>query len=353
RLVYSTYLGGSESDAISGMAVDGQGSVYVTGETQSQDFPTTPGVLQERSGNRLCIETCTDAFVTKIAPSGSALVYSTYLYGELDEAGSRITVDKAGNAYVVGTTTSSRFPLVGAFQSTNRGVFDAFVVKLNPDGTRLVYSSYLGGDHSGDSPRTGYEQGTGIALDASGNAYVAGYTQSFDFPTTPGAVQPNLKGDICDVYGTPCGDSFIAKVTAGGPGVVPPVSLTEAPAEIAPGGILTATWAGIPGPGANDEIRLYALGSPDGYPGEIAWRWPTAGAAAGTASLKLPDGLATGWYELRLASRDPGFPSLLTVVARSEPILVTGTASTTTTTTPPTTTTLPSTSACDVAGAMA
>src|SRR5262249_38794926 len=93
QLVYSTYLGGSGSEAIGGVAVDAQGNAYVTGETGSDDFPTTPGVLQEHPGNRHCIEGCTDAFVTKIAPSGSSLVYSTYLYGELDDAGSRIAVD--------------------------------------------------------------------------------------------------------------------------------------------------------------------------------------------------------------------------------------------------------------------
>src|SRR5207247_3132376 len=127
----STYPGGSGSALINAIALDADRNVYVTGETSSEDFPTTPGVLQERPGKRHCIEGCTDAFVTKIAPSGSALVYSTYLYGELDDAGNAIAVDDAGNAYVVGQTVSLLFPIVNAFQASDRGLDDAFLVKLS------------------------------------------------------------------------------------------------------------------------------------------------------------------------------------------------------------------------------
>ena len=338
-LVYSTYLGGSGSEGIGGIAVDAQGSAYVTGSTGSDDFPTTPGVLQEHAGNRHCIEGCTDAFVTKIAPSGSSLVYSTYLYGELDDGGSRIAVDADGNAYVVGTTNSSYFPVVNAFQALNHGLDDAFVAKLSPDGTRLIYSSYLGGSGPGPSPSTGADDGDSIVLDAAGNAYVVGYTLSVDFPTTPGAFQSHLGAGVCDVLGTQCGDAYVAKITAGGPGVVPPVSLTVAPAAVAPGGTVTATWAGIPGPGSGDHMRLYTLGSPDAYPGEMLAWWATTGAAAGTESLALPDGLAPGWYELRLYGSDPAYPSLAHMVARSEPIRVDGQR--------PTTTRLPPDASCD------
>jgi len=325
QLAYSTYLGGSESQVVGGIAVDEQGNAYVTGETASSDFPTTPGVLQEHAGNRLCIEGCTDAFVTKLDPSGSALVYSTYLFGELDDAGSRIAVDRTGNAYVVGTTYSSYFPIVDAFQASNRGLDDVFVAKLDPDGTQLIYSSYLGGSRLDPSPSTGVDQGSSLALDPTGNAYVVGYTLSYDFPTTPSAFQPALGAGICDFFGTPCGDAFVVKVTAGGPGVVPPVSLTVTPAAAPPGGTVTATWAGIPLPTAEDHLRLYALGSPDGYPGEILAWWPTTGTAAGQLLLALPDGLLAGaWYELRLYSPDPNFSNLPVVVARSEPIRIDG-----------------------------
>jgi len=323
RLAYSTYLGGSASQAIGSIAVDTLGNAYLTGETVSDDFPTTPGVLQEHAGNRLCIEGCSDAFVTKLAPSGSALVYSTYLYGELDDAGSRIAVDSAGNTYVVGTTNSAYFPIAAAFQVRNRGLDDAFVAKLAPDGTRLIYSSYLGGSRADPSPRTGVDEGSSLALDASGNVYVAGYTQSYDFPTTLGAAQTALGNGICDFFGTPCGDAFVVKITAAGPGVTPAVRLNVTPPAAAPGGRITATWAGIPIPTGEDHLRLYTLGSPDGFPGEILAYWPTTGTAAGQLLLALPAEIEPGrWYELRLYSPDPNFSNLPVNVARSEPIRI-------------------------------
>jgi hypothetical protein len=112
---------------------------------------------------------------------------------------------------------SQLFPIVNAFQTSNRGLDDAFVVKLNADATRLLYSSYLGGSRSGNSPSTGGDSGTDIVLDEAGNAYVAGYTLSYDLPTTPDAFQPNLGGGVCDYFGGPCGDAFLAKISAGGP----------------------------------------------------------------------------------------------------------------------------------------
>src|SRR5436853_6482987 len=118
----------------------------------------------------------------------------------------------------MGTTNSGLFPILHAFQHVDRGLDDAFVVKLNPDATRLVYSSYLGGSRAGSSPSTGADTGTDIVLDAAGNAYVAGYTLSFDLPTTPGAVQPKLGGGVCDYFGRPCGDGFLAQISGGSPG---------------------------------------------------------------------------------------------------------------------------------------
>ena len=296
----------------------------MTGETDSTDFPTTPGVIQENAGRRHCIDGCTDAFVSKIAPSGSALVYSTYLYGELDDAGNAIAVDGAGNAYVVGQTVSLLFPILDAFQSSKRDLDDAFVVKLNPDATRLVYSSYLGGSRSGSSPSTGSDTGTDIVLDAAGNAYVAGYTLSFDLPTTPDAFQPNLGGGVCDYFGGPCGDGFLAKISAGGPGVTPAVNLTVDTSR----GRAGRDADRAPGPATRRPRRATTSACSRSAPTDAEFDdpfiyWPTPNAAAGQLPLLVPADLPAGWYELRLLSPDPEW-HLPVPIARSQPIRIDG-----------------------------
>src|SRR5205809_1626271 len=105
----------------------------------------------------------------------------------------------------------------------------------------------------------GHDIGVSITVDPEGNAYVAGYTNSPTFPTTPGAFQPQLGRGICDFFGTPCGDAFVTKIAAGGPGVVPAVSVSVTPLEVAPGGTLTATWAGITTPSSSDSLALVSL----------------------------------------------------------------------------------------------
>jgi hypothetical protein len=196
-LVYSTYLGGSGGyDVGYGIAVDGAGNAYVTGGTGSIDFPTTPGAFQTTLRG-------TNAFVSKLSGDGTALVYSTYLGGSGGDTGGGVAVDGAGNAYVAGSTSSNNFPTTpGAFQTSNRGgVFDAFVSKLSGDGTALVYSTYLGG--------FARDQALGIALDGAGNAYVTGFTNSTNFPTTPGAFQTAFRGSSPDSF-----NAFVAKLTA-------------------------------------------------------------------------------------------------------------------------------------------
>ncbi|HVB87376.1 MAG TPA: SBBP repeat-containing protein [Candidatus Dormibacteraeota bacterium] len=193
-LVYSTYLGGSNVDNPSSIAVDGAGDAYVTGETSSTDFPTTPGAFQTICHD--CAGSGNAAFVTKLNPSGSALVYSTYLGGSSRDSGTGIALDQSGDAYVTGWTSSIDFPITpGCFQSTNRGSMNAFVTKMNPTGSALVYSTYLGGNNS--------DTASGIALNSAGNAYVVGNTGSGDFPTTAGAFQtcPNCSS-ANDVFAT-------------------------------------------------------------------------------------------------------------------------------------------------------
>lgn len=187
-LLFSTYLGGSDHDFIYGIAVDGAGGAYLTGNTYSTDFPTTPGAFQnifaKTSSNY------SEAFVVKLNAAGSALAYATYLGGNSNGDWSYgIAVDDGGNAYVAGTTYSSDFPTTpGAYDTSKNGVqLDAFVVKLNPTGSTLVYSTYVG---------TSSGLGAGaytIDVDSSGNAYVAGFGD-IGFPTTPGAYDTSHNG---------------------------------------------------------------------------------------------------------------------------------------------------------------
>lgn len=207
-LSYSTYIGGSgtnNGDLANAIAVDASGSAYITGSTTSFDFPVTAGALQTsfiddgRIGKAV-------AFVSKVNPTGTALVYSTYLGPSAPcsvsspgcySSGNAIAVDGSGNAFVAGGTNSSSFPTTpGAAQSSYHGtdqqVSNAFISKLNAAGSALIYSTYLGGTGSaycaGNCVVSG-ESPSGIAIDASGNAYVAGTTYSRDFPTTSGAYQ--------------------------------------------------------------------------------------------------------------------------------------------------------------------
>ncbi len=183
-LIYSTYLGGNNSDQGNGIAVDSSGSAYVTGFTHSTSFPLVSPFQASLGGTA-------DAFVAKLTPTGSALVYSTYLGGSQSDGGSAIAVDSSGDAYVTGSTTSSNFPTANAIQSTYGGAGDAFVTELNSTGTALAYSTYLGG--------TGGDDGAGIAVDSSGDAYVVGGA-SVGFPTTHGSFQPGFGGGSEDVF---------------------------------------------------------------------------------------------------------------------------------------------------------
>lgn len=190
-LVYSTYLGGSGSEVGTGIAVDSAGDAYVTGYTGSTDFPTE-SPLQPANGGSL------DAFVAKINGAGSALIYSTYLGGSGDDTGYGIAVDGSGNACVTGSTNSLNFPTVTPLQKSKSKLNDAFVSKLDPTGSALVNSTYLGGNS--------LDGGSGIAVDSAGNAYVAGATYSTNFSTTPGAFQTVCSGNCVN------GDAFVSKI---------------------------------------------------------------------------------------------------------------------------------------------
>jgi uncharacterized repeat protein (TIGR01451 family) len=174
-LLYSSYLGGSGSDAGAAVAVDASGSAYVAGTTASTDFPN-PGSFQTSNGN------FNDAFVLKLSADGKSLVYATYLGGNGGDSGYAVAVDAAGNAYVGGATSSTNFPTTpGSFQPARESLTDAFLTKLNPTGTALVYSTYVGGK--------GSEEASSVAVDAAGAAYVAGRTDSPNFTNVPSVVR--------------------------------------------------------------------------------------------------------------------------------------------------------------------
>jgi Beta-propeller repeat len=184
-LLYSTYLGGDKYDYAYGIAVDDQGSAYVTGSAASADFPTTKGAFQTKNGAKG--KNGGNGFVTKLSADGSELIYSTFLGGTGDgkgdgDTGAGIALGARGVAYITGSAYSPDFPVSeGAFQTVNNGKENAFVTELSADGTALGYSTYLGGNK--------FDAGAGIAVDRSGSAYVTGTALSGDFPTTAGAFQ--------------------------------------------------------------------------------------------------------------------------------------------------------------------
>lgn len=200
--LYSTFVGGSANDEAHGIAIDLSGNAYLTGTTTSIDFPTTAGAFDTTYNGGFA-----DVFVTKLNPSGSALVFSTYLGGGNFDNGNDLVVDSSGNVYVTGSTSSSNFPTtVDAFDTTYNGnLSDAFVTALNPSGSALVYSTFLGGSGNPQNLNVGDDQAVGIALDSAGNFYVTGITRSPDFPTTAGAFDTTFNG---------VEDAFVAKFSA-------------------------------------------------------------------------------------------------------------------------------------------
>jgi uncharacterized protein (TIGR03437 family) len=247
-LVYAGYIGGSESDFPWDIAVDSAGNAYVTGETDSTEatFPVIVGPDLTYNGNE-------DAFVAKVNPSGATLAYAGYIGGSESEEGHGIAVDAAGNAYVTGhaDSTEATFPVAVGPDLTSNGGRDAFVAKVNPSGTALLYAGYIGGSDS--------EAGEGIAVDSTGNAYVTGWTRSTE-ATFPVTVGPDLtfNGDAADLDNIYDRDTFVAKIGNQplGPPALPANSVvngasfraaTEPGGAIAPGSIVSIFGANLAG----------------------------------------------------------------------------------------------------------
>ena len=212
-LDYSTFLGGTDFDDGQGIAVS-EGRAYVTGGTGSANYPTTPGAFDTTYNGS------GDAFVSKLNTSGSRLAYSTFLGGTSGDGGAGIAVDEDGTAYVTGTTSSADYPTTpSAFDTTfNGGERDAFVTKLNASGSRLAYSTFLGGTSTSTFFGQG-DRGHDIAVDGTGRAYVTGNTVSSDYPTTPSAFDTTFNGSI---------DAFVTKLNTSGSALVYSTFLGEA-----------------------------------------------------------------------------------------------------------------------------
>jgi Beta-propeller repeat/Cep192 domain 4 len=221
KLLYATYLGGSSSTATeaNGIAVDSSGNAYIAGSTYSKDFPTTSGSFQPQPPGTLQYIDRSSAFVTKLNSTGSSLIYSTYLAGTTGASGgpvfpadsaNGITLDTTGEAVVVGITSESDFPTTpGAFQARGptSGDVIGFVTKLNAAWSGLIFSTYLGG--------TSDDELNAVALDSSGNIYVAGTANSLDFPTTPGAFQTGSYSYVGSNT-SPLASGVLAKFTPSG-----------------------------------------------------------------------------------------------------------------------------------------
>jgi len=193
-VIYATFLGGHAGEFAYGIATDPLGNAYVTGRTDAADFPVK-NAFQPTGGFQ-------DGFIAKYSPTG-AVLYASYLGGSdgLD-GGSRIAADAAGNAYVVGSTDAAGFPLMNPIQAVHRGVSNAFVMKVNATGSTILFSTFLGG---------GDEGGSGIAVDAIGNIYVAGTTSSEEFPTV-NPIQPAIRG-VTNVFVAKISDETAPSVT--------------------------------------------------------------------------------------------------------------------------------------------
>jgi hypothetical protein len=195
-IVFTSLLGGSSQDQASAVAADADGNLVVAGWTSSTNFPVTAAARQTQFGGSV------DAFVAKFGGNGSYLIFCTFLGGNGDDRAMGLALDSSGNIYLTGHTASANFPVASAVQKTLSGTEDAFVMKLNPAGAKILYSTYLGG--------SGVDAGNAIALDSYGDAYVGGDTSSTNFPVVGGVTTANQGGQ----------DGFIAKLTAAGTAIV-------------------------------------------------------------------------------------------------------------------------------------
>ena len=277
-MLYSTYLGGADHEWGNAIAIDSSGNAYVTGQTVSSDFPTLNGYQTSLGASAPGVA---DAFVAKLNPSAAgaaSLLYSTYLGGTNMENGFGIAVDSSNYAYVTGSTSSSNFPTLNAYDSSLGGSSDAFVAKLDPalsGSASLIYSTYLGA--SAD------DTGIGIAVDAAGNAYVTGHTTSTDFPVL-NAYQTSFGGNY---------DAFVTKLTDAAPPASADLSVSnvDAPDPVLQGNNITYTI--VVTNGGPDAATAVTLTDP--LPAGVAFASASAGCTESSGIVTCSVGnLANG-----------------------------------------------------------
>lgn len=249
-LLYSTVLGGTTgSEFLVGVTIDANGNPYIAGESNSSDFPVTPGAYQTKFPNTTCGSApCAEAVIAKFDTTQSganSLVYATFLGGSLNQAADQPAVDSSGDVYVSGETSSFDFPVVNPIQGSISGAGDchmveqdptstcgdAYVAELNPTGSALLFSTYLGGSNVDTSDY--------LVIDPAGNIYVSGLTYSSDFPVTSGAFQTAYGGN---------GDAFVAKITPAS-NTAPSSNPNNPAVTITPTANVTMTFSGVTSPG--------------------------------------------------------------------------------------------------------
>ena len=199
RVLYSTYLGGNLLDEAFGITLDTAGNVYITGRTASTNFPVTTGAYDTSWNGGV------DAFVTKLNPAGTGLVYSTYLGGSAADVSEAITLDKFGNIIITGDTMSADFPITSdAYDTSYNGDWDIIISQINPSGASLIYSTFFGG--------TGYDMvANSVFVNSYGYVYLTGLTNSWDFPITPYALDTIVNGSY---------DGFVSVLSTPEPTIV-------------------------------------------------------------------------------------------------------------------------------------
>lgn len=221
-LEFAALLGGDDNTtAPLGMATDAAGNTYVAGTTCSSAYPATPGSASTQGGASLLANYCEDVFISKLSADGSSLAYSTFIGGSKRDFAGRLALNAAGEVFLTGVTTSTDFPVTaGAYQTTagsgscqtSRSLpvpcSDAFVLRLSADGSHLVYATYVGGNFM--------DGGIGLAVDASGSAHVAGFSNSANFPVTAAAAQRTIGGGSCYAGTMPCFDAVAFKLSPDG-----------------------------------------------------------------------------------------------------------------------------------------